>query len=152
MRVGSANEILSNLSKKDETRMIDGLIKHNFESYWEINQPLCDKHIAEMKKFALRLFSNRHHTYVQPNLEIKQAAEGIEDPTTITIGDILESTFPRLFEKGLSDNGDLELLKKRDFDIVVQGVEVDLATPIYWMQLNMSYLDNFLYICLHFNS
>ena len=35
--MGSANEILSSMSKKDESRMIEGLIKHNFESFWEVN-------------------------------------------------------------------------------------------------------------------
>jgi len=37
LRLGNANEILSNLTKKDETRMIEGLLKHNYESFWEIN-------------------------------------------------------------------------------------------------------------------
>jgi len=69
----------------------------------------------------------------------------------VTIGDVLEESFPRLFEKSLNDKGELELIKKRDFEVIVQGVEGNLDTPVYWMQLNMSYLDNFLYICLHFD-
>ena len=71
LRMGNANDILSTLSKKDETKMIEGLLKHNYESFWEINQPLCDKPITDMKKFAIRIFTNRHHTYVQVNHEIK---------------------------------------------------------------------------------
>ena len=71
LRVGSANDILSSLSKKDENKMIEGLLKHNYESFWEINQPLCDKPLTEMKKYAIRVFSNVHHTYVQVNSEIK---------------------------------------------------------------------------------
>lgn len=63
---------------------------------------------------------------------------------------MLADTFPRLFESVLSDNGDLEIQKRRDMEIVVQGVEADLNTPLYWMQLNMGYMDNFLYISLHF--
>jgi len=75
VRLGSASEILSHLTKKDETRMIDGLLKHNFESFWEINQPLCDKHIKELKKYAIRIFCNKHHTYLQPNIDaINQAS------------------------------------------------------------------------------
>ena len=62
--MGSPNEILANMSKKDETRMIDGIIKHNFESFWEINQNLRDKHIQELKKYAIRVLCNKHHTYV----------------------------------------------------------------------------------------
>jgi len=37
LRLGSATEILSHMSKRDETRMIDGLRTHNFEGFWEIN-------------------------------------------------------------------------------------------------------------------
>lgn len=38
---------------------------------------------------------------------------------TLTLGEALEESFPRLFEKVLADNGDLEIVKKLDFDIVV---------------------------------
>lgn len=62
---------------------------------------------------------------------------------------MLLETFPRLFECIVTDKGDFEIGKKRNFEVVVQGVEADLATPLYWMQLNMSYLDNFLYICIN---
>lgn len=58
------------MSKKDETRMIDGIIKNNFESFWEINQPLCDKHVLELQKYAIRIFCNRHHTYLQTNVDV----------------------------------------------------------------------------------
>lgn len=37
LRTGSAQEILANMQKKDETRMIEGLIKHNYENFWEVN-------------------------------------------------------------------------------------------------------------------
>jgi hypothetical protein len=37
----------------------------------------------------------------------------------VTIGDVLEENFPRLFEKSLNDKGELELLKKREFEVIV---------------------------------
>lgn len=61
----------------------------------------------------------------------------------------MADAFPRLLEKALNDQGDIEVVKKRNFEIVAQGVEVDLKTPLYWMQLNMSNLDNFLYLSFH---
>lgn len=64
LRLGSCSEILSYMSKKDETRMIDGLVKHNFKLFWEINLMLRDKNIKDIKKYAIRVFSNKHHTYV----------------------------------------------------------------------------------------
>lgn len=52
--------------------MIEGLKKHNYENFWEINQSLCDRSIGELKKYSLRIFSNRHHTYVQPNIDVNK--------------------------------------------------------------------------------
>jgi hypothetical protein len=66
--MGTGSEVL-NMQKKEETRMIEGILKHNFENFWEINQPLCDKSVGELKKYAIRVFSNRHHTYAQPNVD-----------------------------------------------------------------------------------
>ena len=42
-----------------------------------------------------------------------------EDPSKITIGDVLESAFPRLFEKSLGERGELEVTKRRNFEIVI---------------------------------
>ena len=65
MRVGDANEIITGLAKKDETKMIeDGLFKNQYENFWEINQPHIVKHIADLKRFAIRVYSNTHHTFV----------------------------------------------------------------------------------------
>lgn len=70
----------------------------------------------------------------------------------MTLGEVMVETFPRLFETVLNDNGELEYKKLRNFELVVQGVEAELNTPMYWMQLNMSYLDNFLYLSIHMKS
>ena len=153
LRLGSAQEVLSQ-KQKEEQRMIEGLKKHNYESFWEINQGLCDRSLNDVKKYAIRVFSNKHHTYVQPNIEVAPpSSEQQEDSKQVvqpTLGEVLLQTFPRLFEEVLGDNGELEITKKRPFEIIVQGVEADLSTPLYWLQLNMSYLDNFLYVCFHF--
>ena len=61
----------------------------------------------------------------------------------LTIGQVLQQCFPRLFAES---NG--HILKAKDFDIVCHGLKVDLETPLYWLQLNMSYLDNFVYLSL----
>ena len=62
------------MQKKDEQRMIEGLKKHNYENFWEINQGLCDRSIGDFKKYSIRIFSNRHHTYVQPNIDVNRAS------------------------------------------------------------------------------
>jgi len=107
-----------------------------------------------MKKYAIRILSNKHHTYVQLNVEVQRQSQeegGGSRDHDVTIGEVFEEQFPRLFEKSLSDEGDLEITKKRDFEMLVQGVALDMKTPLYWMQLNLSDIDNFLYVCFHFN-
>ena len=107
--------------------MIEGLKKHNYESFWEINQGLCDRALADIKKYAIRVFSNKHHTYVQPNIEVPPPSSEEEQPAApVMLGDILLETFPRLFEQELNDHGELEIVKKRNFEVIVQGVEANL--------------------------
>jgi len=80
---------------------------------------LCDKNVAELKKYAIRVFCNRYHTYLQPNIDVNNAQDSEKNPLTVTLGDVLVETFPRLFECVLNDNGDLEVVKKRDFDVII---------------------------------
>jgi autophagy-related protein 5 len=82
LRLGSAQELLS-MQKKDEQRMIEGLKRHNFDSFWEINSPLCDREVTELKKYAVRFYNNRHHTYVQPSIEVNRApvAQQVQPPS-----------------------------------------------------------------------
>ena len=73
LRVGDANEILSHLSKQDENKMIaEGLFKNNYETFWEINQSHLLRPIADFKRFAIRVFTNMHHTYVQLDQRVKE--------------------------------------------------------------------------------
>jgi hypothetical protein len=52
------------MKKSEEEKMLSGIEKHNYESFWEINQTLCDKHVADMKKYAVRIFSNKYNRFV----------------------------------------------------------------------------------------
>jgi hypothetical protein len=42
----------------------DGLFKNNYESFWEINHNLRLKHIGDLQRYAVRIYSNKHHTFV----------------------------------------------------------------------------------------
>jgi hypothetical protein len=35
-------------------------------------------------------------------------------------------------------------------EVLTHGVKVDLNTSVYWMQLNLSYPDGFIYLSFHF--
>jgi len=71
LRMGSANEILAQMKKNEEEKLLDGINKHSYELFWEINQPLLDKHVADMKKYAIRIISNRFSNVIQPCFEIE---------------------------------------------------------------------------------
>mmetsp|Transcript_31710 Transcript_31710/g.48580 ORF Transcript_31710/g.48580 Transcript_31710/m.48580 type:complete len:90 (+) Transcript_31710:667-936(+) len=67
------------MKKNEEEKLLDGIQKQNYEYFWEINQPLCDKHIADMKKYAIRVVTNIFPNISEPTLEVKQY-EGIPQP------------------------------------------------------------------------
>jgi hypothetical protein len=79
-----------------------------------------------LKKYAIRVFCNKHHTYVQPNVDVVQPrkTEGGEEEnqeilSEVTLGDVMVETFPRLFERVINDNGDIEYQKLRPLELVV---------------------------------
>ena len=43
----------------------DGLCKNLYETFWEINQAHLLRPIADFKRFAVRVLTNVHHTYIQ---------------------------------------------------------------------------------------
>ena len=65
LRVGDANEILTHLPQAEENKMIkDGLFKNNYETFWEINQAHLLRPVADLRRFAIRVQTNTHHTYI----------------------------------------------------------------------------------------
>jgi hypothetical protein len=66
----------------------------------------------------------------------------------VTVGEYLSKTFPGLFKQEVDEDG-CRVTPGKPFEVVCHGLKIDLATPMYWLQLNMSYLDNFLYLSFH---
>jgi len=144
------------MKKYEEEKLLDGVQKHNYELFWEINQPLCDKHIADMRKYAIRIFSNMYSNFVQPGFDIpmddtNNFDKWEQENYDITIGDFMLKSFPNLFSEEPKDpnTGAVVVAQKKQFDILCHGLKIDLKTPLYWLQLNMSYLDNFVYLSFH---
>jgi hypothetical protein len=106
-----------------------------------------------MKKYAIRIFSNMYTNFVQPGFEIpmdntNDFDKWEQDNYDVTIGDLLVKSFPNLFSAESNDQGKI-VKQKKQFEIVCHGLKIDLKTPLYWIQLNMSYLDNFVYLSFH---
>jgi len=121
LRMGDANEIAQFLWKQDETKMIeDGLFRHNYDIFWQHSGQLLFKHIGDLKRYAIRVLTNTHHTFVQlnktlPNLPVDQDGNIItaddneafqkwhDEASSVTIGQVLQESFPNLFQEELND-------------------------------------------------
>lgn len=79
--MGSINEIIANMRRVDEEKLLKGIQNHNYESFWEINQTLSDKHVADMKKYAVRIYSNKLDRALQPSCEISPFEVTGEEPS-----------------------------------------------------------------------
>ena len=146
--MGDANEIQQFLNHADERKMIeDGLFKNNYDSFWQHSGQILFKHIGDLKRFAIRVLTNSHHTFVQlnkqlPALPVDQDGNIIvaedsdafqnwhEEASSITIGQVLSESFPALFMEELNDAGDGCTIEPADprMEVVTQGVAVDLNT------------------------
>lgn len=110
------------MMQKDEKKMIeDGLFKNNYEAFWEQNDKLLFKHIGDLKRYAIRVLTNTHHTFVQLNKPltplpfdqdgniVKEGSEPfqkwMEEASSLTIGQVLAESFPNLFDEMLNDDG-----------------------------------------------
>lgn len=107
------------MKKSEEEKLFSGIQKHNYEQFWEINQLLSDKHVADMKKYSIRVYSNRYNRFVQPSFSIPQFEQSGEDQSKmtgeqlkeyklkfgnweqkqydVTVGEYLLQAFPNLF-------------------------------------------------------
>ena len=76
----------------------------------------------------------------------------IDETAKITIGDILLESFPALFTHELDEDTYETKVQKSNqrMEVLLHGVELDPNTNAYWLQLNMAYLDGFVYLSFHF--
>lgn len=102
-----------------------------------------------MKKYAIRVLSNTHHTFVQLNKSLTDkpvTSEGaveeasndfqkwLEAEETATIGDVLKDAFPKLFNHEMDDDGEMVITASNpNMEVLTHGVKVDLSTTVYWM-------------------
>ena len=100
----------------------EGLFRNNYEAFWQQNDKLLFKHIGDLKRYAIRVLANTHHTFVQ--LDHKLSAlpvdnegnivdEGTDafanwhdEESQVTVGQVLARCFPELFSPCLNDDGE----------------------------------------------
>jgi len=139
LRTGSSKDIL-NMSKNDEGVLIQGVIEKKYEDFWKINTKLNDILLSNFKNAPVRIYVSKLETFIQQGGPLID-----ENGKEKTIGEYLHQFIPSLFIK--EESG--EIRKKDDsFEVLTQGVEVELSTSLYWMCLNFNYCDNFVYVSI----
>lgn len=93
------------------------------------------------RKASIRVYYNSVDSYIQLPGDLAE-----ENGNDITIGAyLLTYICPQLLEK---DSITGEIVKKKPCKILTHGIECALNTPLYWMHLNMAYIDNFIYVVI----
>ena len=75
-----------------------------------------------------------------------------EEASSLSIGQLLLDSFPKLFDETLYEESATLVVEPTNpnMEVVTQGVKVDMSTQVYWMQMNLSYPDGFVYLSFHF--
>ena len=146
----------------------DGLFKNNYEAFWQQNHKHLFKHIGDLKRYAIRVLSNTHHTFVQLNKTLpalpvdqdgnivdensEQFKKWYEEAASLSIGQLLIDSFPKLFDETIQEDSATLVVEPTNpnMEVLTQGVKVDMSTQVYWMQMNLSYPDGFVYLSFHF--
>lgn len=123
------SQVISAMQKKDHNQLWTGLVNDKFDQFWSINRRLMETTSEQdgFKHIPLRCY-REDGTFVQklitPNTEAGQRR---------VVKDLLE---------------EFSTPEQRAVAIRTHGVPVDDETPLQWLSEHLSYPDNFLHVCI----
>ncbi|XP_074647344.1 autophagy protein 5-like [Tubulanus polymorphus] len=124
-------QVINGMQKKDHKQLWMGLQNSKFEQFWAINRKLMEKQSDEpFKHIPFRIYQ-----VDKPIIQRLYHTE-TEDGTRLTLSDLLQEMLPDTN----FDNG--------EFQVVIQGLNPPVNTPLHWLSEHFSYPDNFLHITL----
>ncbi|XP_037038701.1 autophagy protein 5 isoform X2 [Bradysia coprophila] len=127
-------QVVSAMQKKDHNQLWLGLVNDKFDQFWAVNrrlmEPLGDQ--DGFKHIPIRSY-NEDGTYLQKLIP----------PTN-------EAGQRRTVQDLLDDFGTPDVRKA--VAVYTHGVEVHNETPLQWLSEHLSYPDNFLHICMVYDS
>jgi autophagy-related protein 5 len=129
---------VNKLSLDDSNNLWNGLLRHEFDTFWSANDKLVCALPDDLKSVPLRL-CERDRPATQVLFEPLTAANAHR-----SLADLLRSVYPDRFSSLLDtapNNGQPVLA-------LVQGVAPPLATSVFWLATHFSHPDNFLYIVI----
>jgi autophagy-related protein 5 len=135
------SQAINGMQRKDHKALWAGFMNDKFDQFWSVNKKLMENSGEECFKYIpFRIYkieksSSQQSDHVTIQKLFKPSEDGGEN---LTLRHLLDVAVPDMAEKG-------ELV---NYQVVIQGIQPVLETPVVWMSEHMSYPDNFLHICL----
>lgn len=178
MRSGKASAVTDKLDHIKS--MINAIKDSKYDEFWRYNEDLGAHTLDKLKFFPVRVLINKiYHPTTQIKDE-KSPFIVIQRPVQVNntdrwIGEYLAKVLPKYFhiqteitvEQDSSDEDNKEEGEKKVQDapeevdyivkthkntaVVINGLEIDLDISLNWLVLNLSAMDNFLYITVRVN-
>lgn len=124
------SQVINAMQKKDHKQMWLGVANDKFDQFWPVNKKLMENSGDEKFKYIpFRIY--QVDCPVVQKLFRPYTEEGNEN----TLADLLSTALPYI--------DDVSSLQ-----VMTQGIEPPLETPIIWLAEHLSYPDNFLHICV----
>ncbi|GJJ69356.1 autophagy-related protein 5 [Entomortierella parvispora] len=136
LRNGTTKKVM-NLSKADQTQLWDGILKHDYNRFWDVNHRLVLNDGAAPRHLPVRIYLPGNSPVIQ---EPFIPADEQDHPRTLR--QILNDALPALFP--LEDDA----TAGHAAGALIHGVKPSLETSALWAAQNMAYADNFLHLVI----
>lgn len=176
MRTGKATAVQDKLEHVKS--MQNAIKEAKYDDFWRYNEELGEHSLDKLKFFPVRVVINQaYHPFMsaKEKKDGKNTATVIQRPflaknKDICIGEYLARVLPKYFhiqtevtvnEEDDEDENSKEEEKKSETEevekvertisgteVIVNGIPIDLDISLTWLVLNMTALDNFLYVTI----
>jgi len=168
MRTGKASAVQDKLDHVKS--MLKAIKDAKYDDFWRFNEELGEPSIDQLRYFPVRVVVNKnYHPYMSAkdkedskcNMMVIQRPVSVNNKD-IWIGEYLTRVLPKYFhiqteitvdedqqetEEGKKEE-EIEYVEKsrKGTEVIINGLNIDLDMSLTWLVLNMSALDNFLYV------
>ena len=174
MRTGKATDVVDKLH--DVKTMLNAIKDLEYDEFWKYNEDLGEHKLEDLKFFPVRVAINKcYHPLMSTKEKSKQDDKYnmmvIQRPLAvnnkdISIGEYLIRVLPKYFhvqtditvdedddedEENKKEDEEIDYVErtKKGTEVIINGISIELDISLMWLVLNLSALDNFLYITIN---
>ena len=170
MRTGKATDVVDKLHYVKT--MLNAVKDLEYDEFWKYNENLGEHKLEDLKFFPVRVAINRcYHPMMSTKDKSKQDEKYnmmvIQRPVAvnnkdISIGEYLIRVLPKYFHiqtditveeddeenEDKKDDDEIDYVEKtkKGTEVIINGIVIELDISLMWLVLNLSALDNFLYV------